>query len=259
MDAPRTKEFVIAAVVALYTVAFFSIAALSFRGQQEWSVSFGSFLGVAGILWVMLFAMASVLTSRRSAIANILAIVPSLTLIAFGGMNPAAIAGAAILLGLTLGAQSSIARELTSHIKIRTSTVFSFGVRLLFFGMLLSFIVLSIPIVRDAIVRGDIGIPSGYIETVAGPISPTLSAINPSYNADTIGVQVNEYIQKRANNDSLLVTIVVMAIALLAIRTVVPVISIVALAGIGILFWGAKSAGLFAITEKNVPVESIEL
>lgn len=259
MDASGKKELIVAITVALYTIAFFSIAAFSFRGAQAWSLSFGSFLGIAGILWVSLFAIGSALLAQKKPVARSLATVPSLALIAGGAASGAAMAGAAILFGLTLGAQSSITKELEGHIKIRIATVFSFGVRLLFFGMLISCIVLAIPTVRKAIADGEVGIPEEYIRSIAKPVLPTLAAIHPSYTIDTVGVQLNEYIRHQANNEQLWVTVVIIAVALLAIRTVVPLISVVALGCIAILFAGLKSAGLFRVTEREVPVESIEL
>ncbi len=259
VDVSRRKELGIVTIVALYTIVFFGIAALSFRGQQEWTVSFGSWLGVAGIVWVAIFALASALLAPREIAARTLAVIPSLTLIAFGGIDAAAVAGAVLLLGLTLGAQSSIIRELESHIKIRTATVFSFGVRLLFFAMLLSFIVLAIPVVREAIANGSVQIPSEYITGIAEPALPALRTINPSYVQDDIASRVNEYIRSRANNDSILVTIVVMAIALLAIRAVVPIIASVALACIAILFWSLRKAGVVSVVEHEEPVQSITL
>ncbi len=259
MDASGKKELIIATIVALYTMVFFSIAALSFRGQQEWSLSFGSFLGIAGILWVSLFAIGSALVGQNRTVARVLAAVPSLALIAGGAASGAAMAGAAILFGLTLGAQSSITKELEGHIKIRIATVFSFGVRLLFFGMLISCIVLAIPTVRKAIVEGEVGIPEEYVRSIAKPAMSTITAINPAYTLDTIGLEVNKYIRNRASSDHLVVTIIVIAIALLAIRTVVPIIAFFALGCIAILFWGLRKIGFFRITEQKMPVESIEL
>ena len=259
MELSRKKEWIISAIVALYTVVFFSIAAFSFRGAQAWSLSFGSLLGVAGVVWVALFALGSALIEQKKIVARALAIVPSLVLIAGGGATGAAIVGAAILLGLTLGAQSSITKELEGHIKIRIATVFSFGVRLLFFGMLISCIVLAIPTVRKAIAEGEVGIPEEYVRSIAKPAMSTITAINPAYTLDTIGLEVNKYIRNRASSDHLIVTIIVIAIALLAIRTVVPVIAFFALGCIAILFWGLRKIGFFRVTEQKMPVESIEL
>lgn len=246
----RYKEIAVVSFVALYTAVFFSFAALLFAGQQEFTVSSTSGISIAGIVWVAIVAMASILAIDKTAVALTIAVIPSLTLLLVGRLSYAAMVGAALMFVLTYIAQKSIYSELGRYVRIRMSVICSFGVRMLLFGMLLSFVVFSIPLIQEAISAGKISIPEQYIKNAAG-----LYFQNP----DQIATGVTQYVRSRAQNNSLVVVVLVIAVALLAVRTIVPIIMWPALALVALLFWVARKTGLITITEHNVVVESIEL
>lgn len=246
----RYKELAVVSFVALYTAIFFSFAAHLFASQQEWSISLGSGIAVAGIIWVAIVALASILAIDTTAVSFTIAIIPSVALLAVGRLSYTALIGAGLLFVLTYAAQQSIYSEIGRYIHIRMSTICSFGVRMLLFGMLLSFVVLSVPLVRQSIEQGTISIPTNNIQSVVSMVSS---------NSEEITKAVNNYIQSRAQSNSVAISVIVIAIALLAVRTLVPILMWPALALVALMFWIARKTGLVTITERNVAVEHIEL
>jgi hypothetical protein len=290
------KEFAILGFVSLYTILFFAIAASFFRGQQEWSVSVGYILGITGIVWAACVALAGACLSEKRYVPFILSLVPASTLWIVGGFTIPALIGAGIVFLLGWSAQQTIAHELISHIKIRIATVFSAGVKMLLLGMFLSFIVLSIPGIREAIVSGNMNIPEEYITSIVLFISPVLEQTIPVYSPDKtidevlgedkqdiaaakdelskelniaitgketgpvlIARIIREYVKRNASGDGLMVTVVVIAVAFIAVRTLVPIIAGLVLVVITALFWIMKKSHLIAITEREIPVQSIEI
>ncbi|OGY31001.1 MAG: hypothetical protein A3C02_00625 [Candidatus Andersenbacteria bacterium RIFCSPHIGHO2_02_FULL_45_11] len=250
MQRSRYKELAVVGFVALYTVVFFSFAALLFAGQQEFTVSSTSGISVAGIIWVAIVAMASILAIDKTAVALTIAIIPSITLLFVGRLSYAAMVGAALMFVLTYIAQKSIYSELGRYVRIRMSTICSFGIRMLLFGMLLSFVVFSIPLIQQSIGSGKISIPEQYVKNATG-----LYFQNP----DQVATGVTDYVRSRAQNNSLVVVVLVIAVALLAVRTVVPIIMWPALGLVVLLFWIARKAGLIMIAQHDAPIEYIEL
>ncbi len=250
MQRSRYKELAVVSFVALYTVVFFSFAALLFAGQQEFTISSTSGISIAGIVWVAIVAMASILAIDKTAVALTIAVIPSLTLLLVGRLSYAAIVGAALMFVLTYIAQRSIYAELGRYVRIRMSTICSFGVRMLLFGMLLSFVVFSIPLIQQSISAGKISIPEQYIKNAAG-----LYFQNP----EQITTSITEYVRSRAQNKSPVVVVLVIAVALLAVRTIVPIIMWPSLALVAALFWIARKAGLITVAQHDAPIEYIEL
>lgn len=250
MQRSRYKELAVVSFVALYTVVFFSFAALLFAGQQEFTVSSTSGISVAGIIWVAIVAMASILAIDKTAVALTIAVIPSLTLLVIGKLSYAAMIGAALLFLLTYIAQRSIYSEIGRYVRIRISTICSFGVRILLFGMLLSFVVLSIPLVQQSIASGKITIPAYVVENAVGFVVD---------HPDQISHAVTDYVQSRAQQNSFMIMIILIAVALLAVRTIVPIIIWPALGLVGLLFLLARKAGLITIARHDAPIEYIEL
>lgn len=240
----------IVSFVALYTVVFFSFAALLFAGEQEFTISFTSTISVAGVVWVAIVALASILAIDKTPISLIIAVIPALTLLFVGRLSYAAMIGAGLLFILTYTAQRSIYAELGRYIRIRISTICSFGVRMLLFGMLLSFVVFSIPLVASSIASGKIIIPVQTVESIAGVVVD---------QPQQVATAVTEYIRSRAQNNSAVIIIIIIAVALLAVRTAVPIVMWPTLAIVAILFWIARKTSLVKITEHNAPVEYIQL
>ncbi len=296
MTASSKKEFAILAFVSIYTIIFFAIAASFFRGQQEWSVSIGSALGITGIVWAACVALTGACLGEKRYVPFILSFVPASSLWVVGGFTIPALIGAGTVFLLGWSAQQTIAHELVSHIKIRIATVFAAGVKMLLLGMLLSFIVLSVPLIRESIVSGNMNIPEEYIVSIATFISPVLEQTIPVYSPDKtidevlgedaadiaaakdelskelniaitgketgpvlIARIVREYVKRNASGDGLMVTVVVIAVAFIAVRTLVPIIAGVVLAVIAILFWVMKKSHLITTVERELPVQSIEV
>lgn len=296
MTAIHKKELALVGFAAIYTIVFFGVAASFFRGQQEWSIQMGSVLGIAGILWAAIMALTSGLVGMTKGMLPLLTCIPAAALVIFGGFSIGAWIGAAILLILTTTAQRTIAQEIEGHIKIRIMTVFSLGVRMLLFGVLLSFIVLAVPAVQRAVTSGNVAIPEAYLVQVANVFSPILENTLPIYSKDKtvdemfieqhqnvaaareelagqlnirvagtetgpvlIARATNEYIKRNAQGDGLIVTGIVVAVALIAVRTFVPIAAAVALPCIALLFWILKKAGVVKLIEREVPVEFVEL
>jgi hypothetical protein len=254
MALKGNKELAIVSVVALYTIAFFWIAASYFRGQQEFTVSFSSYLSLAGIVWVAIVAFSSVCTAHHKTIYSAIALIPSVVLLLVGRFTLSAFVGALILFLLTLSAQKSIAEELQGHIKIRVRRIFSFGVRMLLFGMLLSFIVFATPGIQTTIASGSIAIPEAYLFSVASPIAGMLNQ-----QPENIVHSIQGYIVSRAAGDGLEVTVLVITVAIIAVRAIVPFIAVPTLAIISALFWVAKKTKIITVTTRDVPVELIEI
>ncbi len=248
------KELAIVSVVVLYTIAFFTIAASYFRGQQEFTVSFSSYLFAAGILWVAIVAFSSVCTAHHKTIYSTIALVPAVVLLLVGRFTLSAAIGALILFLLTLSAQKSIEQELKSHIKIRIGTVFSFGARMLLFGMLLSFIVFATPVVQTTIASGAIAIPESYLFGIANVVADILHQ-----KPDAIVDAVQNYVMVHAAGSGLEVTFVIILVAILAVRAIVPFIAVPTVALIGVLFWMAKKTNLITVVTRDVEVELIEV
>lgn len=253
LKSSRYKELAVVSFVALYTVAFFGFAALLFAGKEEFTVSSTSSVSIAGIIWVAIVAMASILAIDKTAVALTIALIPSVILLLVGQFSYAAMIGAGVLFVLTYIAQRSIYSEIDRYIRIRMSTVCSFGVRMLLFGMLLSFVVFSIPLIQQSISAGKIGIPREYITNVAG-----LYVHNPDQTAYIASV-VTEYVKSQAQSNGIVIIIIVIAAALLAVRTVVPLIMWPSLLLVAFLFWVARKTGLIRVSQHNMPVEYIEL
>lgn len=250
MQRSRYKEIAVVSFVALYTVAFFGFAALLFAGKEEFTVSSTSSISIAGIIWVAIVAMASILAIDKTAVALTIALIPSVTLLFVGKLSYAAFVGAVLLFVLTYIAQRSIYSEIDRYIRIRITTICAFGVRMLLFGMLLSFVVFSIPLIQQSISAGKIGIPREYITSVAGLYS---------HNSDQIATVVAEYVKSKAQTNSIIIVIIVIAVALLAVRTVVPLIMWPSLLLVAFLFLIARKAGLITLSQHNISVEYIEL
>lgn len=240
MESSRYKEIAIVSFVALYTVIFFAAAARLFVGMQEFTVSFTSAIGIAGIIWVAIVAMASMLSVDKATVALIIAAIPSATLLVVGMLRTEAIIGAGLLFLLTFVAQRSIFQEMGQYVRVRIGTICSFGVRMLLFGMLLSFVVFSIPLIQRSIADGSIAIPTSFLPAQVAPF-------------------VQEYIATRVQQNSFTITLIVIAIALLAVRTLVPIVSWPTLLVVSFLFWVAKKTRLVTITKHDVPVEYIEV
>lgn len=250
MQRSRYKEIAIVSFVALYTIIFFATAARLFAGMEEFTISFTSVIGVAGIIWVAIVALASILSVDKGAVALIIALIPAATLLVIGKAEIASLVGAGLLFLLTFVAQQSIFQEMNRYVRIRMSTICSFGVRMLLFGMLLSFVVFSAPLLQGAIASGKLAIPRQYVHNTVA-----LYAHNP----DQITDAVQTYIATRAQQNSFTIVLIVIAIALLAVRTLVPIVSWPTLALVALLFWAAKKTHLVTVTEHTAPVESIEV
>lgn len=250
MERSRYKEIAIVSFVALYTIIFFVAAARLFAGMEEFTVSFTSAIGVAGIIWVAIVALASILSIDKGAVALIIALIPAATLLVIGKAQIASLIGAGLLFLLTFVAQQSIFQEMNRYVRIRMSTICSFGVRMLLFGMLLSFVVFSVPLLQHSIATNKIAIPRQYVHNTVA-----LYVDNP----DQITDAVQAYITTRAQQNSFVIVLIVIAIALLAVRTLVPIVSWPTLALVTLLFWIAKRAHIVTIAEHTASVEYIEV
>lgn len=248
------KELAIGSVVVLYTIAFFTIAASYFHRQQEFTVSFSSYLSLAGILWVAIVAFSSVCTAHHKAMYSTIALVPSVILLLVGKFTLSAAVGALILFLLTFGAQKSIERELGSRIKIRIGKIFSLGVRMLLFGMLVSFTVFAAPAIQSTIASGSIAIPEAYLFSIANPLAGIVHQ-PPEF----IVSSTQEYIVSHASGDGLDVTILIITVAILAVEAIVPVIAVPTLAIVAGLFWIARKTTLITVVTKETSVELIQV
>lgn len=254
MNRKGNKELAIASVVGIYTIIFFWIAASYFQGQQEFSVSLSSYLSLAGVVWAALVAFSSVCTAHHKVTYSMIALIPAVILVLAGRFTLPAVLGALVLFLLTFSAQRSIARELKGHTKIRIAKIFPLGVRMLLFGMLLSFIVFASPVIQATIASGAIAIPEVYLVNIANFLAGVVHQ-----EPEVIIRSMQEYVVSHAAGDGLDVTIVIIAVAILAVRAIVPLIAIPTLAGIALLFWVAKKTKLITVVTHDVPVELIQI
>ena len=298
MERSRYKEIAIVSFVALYTIIFFAFAASLMSGLQEFTISATSTLTIAGIVWVAIVAIASVLALDKGVVAFVISVIPAVTLVLVGRLSLPSAVGSAILFLLTFLAQRSIFQELQRYVRIRMNTVCAFGVRMLLFGMLVSFIAGSVPLIQSTIGEGNLMIPEYYTKSIAKSSFVSSWAKNtiPGYEAgktvdemitgqegnpayikqelrtrlqievqgnetgsELIAKALNAYVARTARGQGVIVIVIVIAVALLAVRTIVPIISWPTLFLVTILFWIAKKTSLVSVAERTVPVEYIEL
>jgi hypothetical protein len=120
--------------------------------------------------------------------------------------------------------------------------------------MLLSFIVFASPVIQATIASGAIAIPESYLFSIANALAAIVQQ-----EPELIVRSMQEYVIAHVAGDGLDVTIVIITVAILAVRAIVPFIAIPALAVIAALFWIAKKTNLITVVTQDVPVELIQI
>lgn len=198
----------------------------------------------------------------------------SLLLFIIGGVNLSALIGTFLTALLISLSRKSFRRELLGRIMYRTADVFMPGTRLLATAMLVAAITLGWSAVRSNVTAETLRIAPKTVEPVVQPMLPFLanlipapgllaSPVSESLTVNLLAEQVagllNQMIQSTLSYWPWIVTVIVILVAVVAIRSIVPLVAWPLVGVIALTVYMYRRIGLIFLTRTQGTIERLQL
>lgn len=199
MNTGQQKQFSLVILMLIYSGLMFWYAAYNISVISVYPIVL-----VAGIIaltfWVALLTLA--LGLLESPIASITLIFGLPVMLVIVGRGSTGSIGAAIILGIILGAaQNRIRAEIKGRIKFHVFPTFFQGVRYVLFGLLVIIAGLSMNRIIDSFSEGGVQIPESYVVTISQPLMNALTGSGTSLlPQDTVDDVVDQQIEQAYPN-----------------------------------------------------------